>query len=629
MCWMKNVDRIYFMTNNNDMLTPLKQLFQPHKKQTGYLLPSTTVNYHSIQEICDFKQLSYLFIREIMVNIKSYFYKNGQLPNNQYLYDLILTNQLNHLDFLPKTFEVINPKNITTSFDKIYGNNDLKTELMNIVKLFQYETSIFNHKNNVLDKINYPKGFILHGEAGVGKTLFAKAIAKECNLPFISISGSAFNSRYVGDGKDLIQLLFSTLRQVAPVILFIDEIDAIGQRNSNTASHADEIINQLLAEIDGVNTNPNKPIMIIGATNYVDKLDSALIRPCRFDKIFKVEKPTVFDLKNIVLNIAKEYDSYGCLSLSENDYDYLTRTIYATNKGTGAFVANLFKLAHMKCKMQIINNSNMDNDVQDKQLHSIQTTPAMLDDLNSVKLAAKPAKIMKTGKDTDKIQIDKKMLDELIDELTLGNEIKLNQLEQHAHIKQTMKKRTAYHEAGHAAIAYLLSNGNHDKKVRKVTVVPRNNALGVTYIGADYDLYEKSQESMLNQICIAFAGACSEFIFLDNGKNTGASSDIQYATEIANLMVREYGLAVYDEDLVDVMMNYNTISNQLSDMIKNKLDMEVITILKKEKQRCQEMMANDKNKQFIQLIAEKLIECEVIFEDEINEIASSLGVEVM
>ena len=88
----------------------------------------------------------------------------------------------------------------------------------------------------------------------------------------------------------------------------------------------------MLAEIDGVNTNPNKPIMIIGATNYVDKLDSALIRPCRFDKIFKVEKPTVFDLKNIVLNIAKEYDSYGCLSLSENDYDYLTRTIYATNK---------------------------------------------------------------------------------------------------------------------------------------------------------------------------------------------------------------------------------------------------------------------------------------------------------
>ena len=111
---------------------------------------------------------------------------------------------------------------------------------------------------------------------------------------------------------------------------------------------------------------------------------------------------------------------------------------------------------------------------------------------------------------------------------------------------------------------------------------------------------------------------------MDNGKNTGASSDIKYATEIANLMVREYGLAVYDEDLVDVMMNYNTISNQLSDMIKNKLDMEVITILKKEKQRCHQLIVD--NKDFIQLITDKLMECEVIFEEEINEIAKSLGV---
>lgn len=284
------------------------------------------------------------------------------------------------------------------------------------------------------------------------------------------------------------------------------------------------------------------------------------------------------------------------------------------------------KLAHMKCKMQIVNNPSMDNDLQDEQFHSIQTTPAILDELqptNTAKLTVSTNSI-KTVKETDKIQIDKKMLDELIDELTLGNEIKLNQLEQHTHIKQTMKKRTAYHEAGHAAIAYLLSNGNHDKKVRKVTVVPRNNALGVTYIGADYDLYEKSQESMLNQICIAFAGACAESVFLDNGKNTGASSDIKHATEIANLMVREYGLAVYDEDLVDVMMNYNAISNQLSDMIKNKLDMEVITILKKEKQRCHQLIVD--NKDFIQLITDKLMECEVIFEEEINKIAKSLGV---
>ena len=341
-----------------------------------------------------------------------------------------------------------------------------------------------------------------------------------------------------------------------------------------------------MAEIDGVNTNQNNPILIIGATNHVDKLDSALIRPGRFDKIFSVKKPTIFNLKEIVVNIAKEYESSGLVDLTEDDYDYLTRTIYASDKGTGAFVANLFKLAYMKCKINALNNDS----------------------------------------DNNAVKIDKSMLDLLIDELILGNEIKLNHSDKHVEIRKSMQKRTAYHEAGHAVVAYLLSSGNNDKKVRKVTVVPRNNALGITYIGADYDVYEKSQETLLNQICIAFAGACTESMFLENGKNTGASSDIEMATNIANLMVREYGLAVYDTDLVGVMMNYNTMSSQLSDMIKNKLDLEVMMILRKERERCQTMISNEKNQKFIQLVAEKLIEKEVIFEEEIDEIAACLAI---
>lgn len=589
------------MINNQEIV--LKQLFKPCSKTDNYLLPSTTISYHSIQEICDFKKLSYQTIHEIMIEIKSYINNNGVLPTNQYVYDLILKNNIAKLASLPKTFEIINPSDILVNFDKIYGNDDLKNELMDIVNLFKFETNILNLGNKLLDKVEYSKGFILHGEAGVGKTLFAKAIAKQCELPFVAISGSTFQQKHVGEGKDLIHKLFKTLRHAAPVILFIDEIDAIGQRSCSptAASHSDEIINQLLAEIDGINTNQHNPIMIIGATNYINKLDSALIRPCRFDKILKVEKPNFLNLKQIIIHIAKEYNSDGTLDLSEQDYDYLTRTIYATDKGTGAFVANLFKLAYMKCKIKMLNDKN------------------------------------------NPIKINKQMLDILIDELILGNEIKLNQSmkpassnnqistesnnsEKHIEIRRNMQRRTAYHEAGHAAIAYLLSNSNHDKKVHKVTVVPRNNALGMTYISADYDVYEKSQESMLNQICILFAGACSESMFLDSGKNTGASSDIECATNIANSMVREYGLAVYDSDLVDVMMNYNSISNQLSDMIKNKLDIEVMTILRKEKERCQKIITDENNKKFIQLIAEKLMEKEVIFEEEINEIANSLSI---
>ena len=572
------------MIENNTIV--LQQLFTPCEKSEDYLLPSTTLNYHSIQEICDFKKLSYQTIRDLMVEIKSYFHQNGVLPNNQHLYDLILNLNVTKLDALPKNFEVVNPNDISVTFEKIYGNDDLKKELMDIVNLFKFETNILNRGNQLLDKFDYSKGFILHGDAGVGKTLFAKAIAKQCELPFVSISGSAFQSRYVGDGKDLICNLFKILRQVSPVILFIDEIDSIGQRDSKSHSYSDENINQLLAEIDGVNTNQNNPILIIGATNHVDKLDSALIRPGRFDKIFSVKKPTIFNLKEIVVNIAKEYESSGLVDLTENDYDYLTRTIYASDKGTGAFVANLFKLAYMKCKINALNNDS----------------------------------------DNNAVNIDKSMLDLLIDELILGNEIKLNHSDKHVEIRKSMQKRTAYHEAGHAVIAHLLSSGNNDKKVRKVTVVPRNNALGITYIGADYDVYEKSQEALLNQICIAFAGACAESIFLENGKNTGASSDIEMATNIANLMVREYGLAVYDSDLVGVMMNYNTMSSQLSDMIKNKLDLEVMTILRKERERCQTMISNEKNQKFIQLVAEKLIEKEVIFEEEIDEIAACLAI---
>ena len=572
------------MIENNTIV--LQQLFTPCEKSEDYLLPSTTLNYHSVQEICDFKKLSYQTIRDLMVEIKSYFHQNGVLPNNQHLYDLILNLNVTKLDALPKNFEVVNPNDISVTFEKIYGNDDLKKELMDIVNLFKFETNILNRGNQLLDKFDYSKGFILHGDAGVGKTLFAKAIAKQCELPFVLISGSAFQSRYVGDGKDLICNLFKILRQVAPVILFIDEIDSIGQRDSKSHSYSDENINQLLAEIDGVNTNQNNPILIIGATNHVDKLDSALIRPGRFDKIFSVKKPTIFNLKEIVVNIAKEYESSGLVDLTEDDYDYLTRTIYASDKGTGAFVANLFKLAYMKCKINALNNDS----------------------------------------DNNAVKIDKSMLDLLIDELILGNEIKLNHSDKHVEIRKSMQKRTAYHEAGHAVVAYLLSSGNNDKKVRKVTVVPRNNALGITYIGADYDVYEKSQETLLNQICIAFAGACTESMFLENGKNTGASSDIEMATNIANLMVREYGLAVYDTDLVGVMMNYNTMSSQLSDMIKNKLDLEVMMILRKERERCQTMISNEKNQKFIQLVAEKLIEKEVIFEEEIDEIAACLAI---
>ena len=240
---------------------------------------------------------------------------------------------------------------------------------MDIVDLFKYETNILNQSKHFSispDLLDYCKGFILHGEAGLGKTMFAKAIAKRCDIPFVSISGAFFKKNVLG-GKQAVRELFNILRKVAPVVLFIDEIDNIGKRNAVAASHDDEIITQLLTEIDGINSNNNKnPIMIIGATNHINKLDSALIRPGRFDRILKVDIPSLDDLKTIITNVADQYKDL--VQLDEKDYQDLTVKIFEAGKGTGAFVANLFKQAFMKYRIHLMRNGQANSFLIDKTL---------------------------------------------------------------------------------------------------------------------------------------------------------------------------------------------------------------------------------------------------------------------
>lgn len=183
----------------------------------------------------------------------------------------------------------------------------------------------------------------------------------------------------LGDGKKAVRELFDILRKVAPVVLFIDEIDNIGKRNEVAVSHDDEIITQLLTEIDGINSNNNKnPIMIIGATNYINKLDSALIRPVRFDRILKVNMPSLDDLKTVIINIAAQYKDL--IQLDENDYQDLTVKIFEAGKSTGAFVANLFKQAFMKYRIHLMRNGQSNTFFINKTL-----LDSILDDLLLVK----------------------------------------------------------------------------------------------------------------------------------------------------------------------------------------------------------------------------------------------------
>lgn len=337
----------------------LPDLFVPKsEKEENYIAHDTVINYHSIQEICDLKSLSYTDVKNLFLQIKNYFSDNGTLPNNDFLYHEVMKLYIQQLNKLPSDASVISPDDIDITFDKIYGNEKLKNELMDIVDLFKYETNIMNESNQFPislspDLLDYCKGFILHGEAGLGKTMFAKAIAKRCDIPFVSISGAFFKKNVLGGGKKAVRELFDILRKVAPVVLFIDEIDNIGKRNEMAASHDDEIITQLLTEIDGINSNNNKnPIMIIGATNHINKLDSALIRPGRFDRILKVDMPSFDNLQTIITNVASEYKDL--VKLDENDYRYLTSKIFESDKGTGAFVANLFKQAFMKYRIHLM-----------------------------------------------------------------------------------------------------------------------------------------------------------------------------------------------------------------------------------------------------------------------------------
>ena len=346
----------------------LPDLFIPKsEKESNYIAHDTTINYYSIQEICDLKSLSYTDVKILFLQIKNYFLENGALPNNDFLYREVMKLYIQQLNKLPSDASIISPNDITITFDRIYGNEKLKNELMDIVDLFRYETNILNSKlslsscseeqSNLDNLTDYCKGFILYGEAGLGKTMFAKAIAKQCDIPFVSISGAFFKQSRLGGGKKAARDLFDILRKAAPVVLFIDEIDNIGHRSPTAASYDDETITQLLTEIDGINSNNNKnPIMIIGATNHINKLDSALIRPGRFDRILKVEMPSFDDLQSIIVNVASEYKNL--VKLDEEDYNHLTVKIFESGKGTGAFVANLFKQAYMKYRIHLMRNSN-------------------------------------------------------------------------------------------------------------------------------------------------------------------------------------------------------------------------------------------------------------------------------
>ncbi len=448
---------------------------------------------------------------------------------------------------------VSDSKNKVT-FKDVAGIEEVKDELKEIIEFLKDP-----HKFTKLGA-KIPKGVLLVGAPGTGKTLIAKAVAGEAGVPFFSISGSDFVEMFVGVGASRVRDLFNQAKRSAPCIVFIDEMDAVGrQRGAGVGGGNDEreqTLNQLLVEMDGFQTDTN--IIVIAATNRPDVLDPALLRPGRFDRRVVVPKP---DVKGR-LEILKVHTRK--INLAEDvDLEIIAKS---TAGFVGADLANLVNEAAL--------------------------------------LAAK----------LDKKEVTMDEFDIAKDKVLMGPERK-NVL-----ISDKEKKITAYHESGHAIVAKLLPNSD---PVHKVSIIPRGMALGVTQQLPEGDRYTYDKEYLLTRIAVLMGGRAAEEVILDT-ITTGAGNDIEKATEIARKMVCDWGMSSlgpisFSEEGEEVFLGRDMgIKKTYSEDTAKLIDKEIQRIVTERYEKAVEIITNNKDK--MDKMAQTLLEKEVIDSKEIDEI---------
>jgi cell division protease FtsH len=359
-----------------------------------------------------------------------------------------------------------------TTFADVAGADEAVEELQEI-KEFLQEPAKFQA---VGAKI--PKGVLLYGQPGTGKTLLARAVAGEAGVPFFSISGSDFVEMFVGVGASRVRDLFEQAKANAPAIVFVDEIDAVGRhRGAGMGGGHDEreqTLNQLLVEMDGFDVTGG--VILIAATNRPDILDPALLRPGRFDRQIAVSAPDLAGREQILKVHARGKPLAPGVDL--------TAVARRTPGFTGADLANCLNEAAL--------------------------------------LTAR----------TGAVLIDDAALDEAIDRVVAGPQRRTRLMSEHE------RKITAYHEGGHALVAAALP---HTDPVHKITILPRGRALGYTMVLPDQDKYSTTRAEMLDQLAYMLGGrAAEELVFHD--PTTGASNDIEKATSVARAMVTQYGM---------------------------------------------------------------------------------------
>ncbi len=446
---------------------------------------------------------------------------------------------------------------VNVTFADVAGVEEAKEEVSEIVD-FLKDPSKFQRLGGKI-----PKGVLMVGSPGTGKTLLARAIAGEAKVPFFTISGSDFVEMFVGVGASRVRDMFEQAKKHAPCIIFIDEIDAVGRhRGAGLGGGHDEreqTLNQLLVEMDGF--EGNEGIIVIAATNRPDVLDPALLRPGRFDRQVVVPLPDVRGREQI-LKVHMRKVPLG---------DDVRPGIIArgTPGFSGADLANL---------------------------------------VNEAALFAARANHRVVGMEE---------FEQAKDKIMMGAERRSMVM------SEDEKKLTAYHEAGHAIVGLMVPD--HDP-VYKVTIIPRGRALGVTMFLPEQDRYSASKQRLESQISSLYGGRLAEeLIFGPESVTTGASNDIERATELARNMVTKWGLSdrlgplTYSEDEGEVFLG-RTVTNhkQVSDETMDAIDEEIRTIIDRNYQRAKGLLVEHDDK--LKSMAEALIKYETIDETQIKDI---------
>ena len=452
--------------------TSIKVTLKGEEKPNSCIVPNTQAFIELIQEkVQEGNEINLIQEKaNVFLNIMSGIF--SFLPTILMAVLFILVIQMQGLGDKGKVYDA-EEQNVKTTFDDVAGLDEEKQEMMEIVNFLKNPDEFYKMGAKI------PRGVLLCGEPGTGKTLIARAIAGEADVPFITMNGSEFTEMFAGLGASRVRKLFEKAKKMSPSIIFIDEIDAIGSKRTDGGTAADndnnQTLNQLLVEMDGFDSEHT--VILLAATNRPEMLDSALLRPGRFDRRINITLPDMNGREAILKIHAKDKKLADNVDL---------KAIAGDTAGfTGAELENILNEA------AIIATINKEDSITNKDIN------------------------------------------DALKKVTVG-------VEKHSRImSEKDKKLTAYHEAGHAIVSRFLES---QKEIKEVSIIPRGIAGGYTMYKTNEDKYYVSKTEMLEKLIALLGGRAAEKLILSD-ISTGACNDLEVATEIAKNMVTIYGMS--------------------------------------------------------------------------------------